>query len=215
MATLNTPRRRPGRPRRAEQRDTAEAILHVATALFARRGFDSVGVREVAAAAGVDVSTVHHHTGSKAELYEACFARVFDAERRAMEPAIEQARRSLDDDPAAILPALHRVLDAFVDFLEERPETTGLWLRRWLEPARHRGLDERYSLPLYVQVEQLLAGADAAGLLREPQPHTAVRSLVWSVHAHMVVVLGGRAAPEDGQDLRAFVHRWLDRMYGT
>ncbi|BCJ68825.1 TetR/AcrR family transcriptional regulator [Polymorphospora rubra] len=215
MATLHTPRRRPGRPRRDDRRDTAQTILRVATALFARHGFDAVGVRHVAAAAGVDVSTVHHHTGGKADLYEACFARVFEAERRAMEPALARARERLDAGGEGLLDALHDVLDAFVDFLTGQPETTGLWLRRWLEPERHRGLDERYSLPLYEAVERLLADADAAGVLREPHPRTAVRSLVWSVHAHVVAVLGGQAGPSADGELRTFVHRWLDQMYGT
>ena len=53
---MTTPRRRTGRPRRAEQRDTAEAILSAATDLFSRRGLDAVGMREIAIAAGIDVA---------------------------------------------------------------------------------------------------------------------------------------------------------------
>lgn len=213
MEAVNIPRRRPGRPRRADQRDTREAILGAATALFARQGFDAVSVRQVADAAGVDIATVHHHTGGKAELYQACFARVFEAESAAMAPVIAAARASLVGDLTGVLPALHRVLDAFVDFLEARPETTGLWLRRWLEPARHQGIDERYAVPLYQQVQDLLAAADAAGVLHEPDPRLAVRSLVWSVHAHAVVALTTELSTRQRAELRAFAHRWLDRMY--
>jgi AcrR family transcriptional regulator len=183
-------------------------ILRVATDLFARKGFDAVSVRAVADAAGVDVATVHHHAGGKLVLYQSCFAQVFEAERRALEPVIAAAS---DGD---LLAALHRVLDAFVDFLEERPETTGLWLRRWLEPERHAGLDERYSMPLYEQVERVLAAADKAGVLHEPQPHLAVRSLIWAVHAHAVTGLHDGIPADSRFALRAFVHRWLDRMYG-
>ena len=51
---------------------------------------------EVAAAAGVDVATVSHHTGTKAQLYDACFARVFAAERDVLEAAAGRARQALD-----------------------------------------------------------------------------------------------------------------------
>ena len=208
MDDLNSTRRRPGRPRADGAEPTRDVILRVATDLFARNGFDAVSIRAVADAAGVDVATVHHHAGGKLVLYQSCFAQVFEAERRALEPVIAAAA---DGD---VLAALHRVLDAFVDFLEERPETTGLWLRRWLEPERHAGIDERYSTPLYEQVERVLAAADKAGVLHEPQPHLAVRSLIWAVHAHAVTALRGDVPADSRFALRAFVHRWLDRMYG-
>ncbi|MGW0783662.1 TetR/AcrR family transcriptional regulator [Streptomyces sp. NPDC002913] len=219
---MTTSRRRPGRPRLTEQRATADLIVEAATGLFARHGFDAVGVRDIATAAGVDVSTVHHHMGTKAELYDTCFARVFEAERAALREAAEAASGAVaaygeaagDAAAHAALVALHELLDAFVDFLEDRPETTALWLRRWLEPERHAEFDARYATPLYHQVEQALTEADAVGLLTEPTAHIAVRSLVWAVHAHVVSLLSGRAGARERRELRAFLHRWMDRMYG-
>lgn len=213
MERMTTPRRGPGRPKRADQRATPEVIVEAAAGLFARRGFDAVGMREVAAAAGVDVATVHHHVGTKAALYDACFARVFAAESTALVRAVDAAREALPAGPAAALAGLHELVDVFIDFLEDRPETTGLWLRRWLEPDRHAELDERYSNPLYRAVEQVLAEADAAGVLHEPQPHLAVRSLVWAVHAHVVGLLSGANGAKQRREFRTFAHRWLDRMY--
>ncbi|MFV2102989.1 TetR/AcrR family transcriptional regulator [Micromonospora sp. LOL_024] len=210
---MTTPRRGPGRPRRAEQRHTADLIVETAAGLFARRGFDAVGMRGIAAACGVDVATVHHHVGTKAALYESCFARVFAAESEALARAVAAARQGLGAGPEAALTALHGLVDVFVDFLEDHPETTGLWLRRWLEPDRHADLDERYSTPLYRAVEQVLTEADAAGVLTEPQPHLAVRSLVWSVHAHVVDLLAGSDGARRRREFRDFAHRWLDRMY--
>ncbi|ATO17644.1 TetR family transcriptional regulator [Micromonospora sp. WMMA2032] len=208
------PRRRPGRPRRDDQRPTHDLVLAAATALFAERGFDAVSVRDVAAAAGVDVATVAHHTGTKAQLYDACFARVFSAEREVLEAAGQRAAEALTAGPDQALRALHELVDVFVDFLEDRPETTALWLRRWLEPQRHAELDRRYSAPLYAQVERLLAAAARAGALVEPAPHVTVRSLVWAVHGH-VVALAARSgsAARERREFRAFVHRLLDGLY--
>ncbi|PJJ77817.1 TetR family transcriptional regulator [Sediminihabitans luteus] len=214
------PRRGPGRPRREDQRDTHEIVLRAATRLFAERGFDAVGVRDVAEAAGVNVATVHHHGGRKAELYDACFARIFAAERAAVESAVTPARAALDEGPEALAAALHDLVDAFVDFLEDRPETTALWLRRWLAPAEHGRLDTDYADPIYAEVEALLAAAHARGLLHEPTPHTAVRSLVWAVHGHVVTLAAVAPGQRDGdararRETRAFVHRWVDAMYGA
>ncbi|SBT41575.1 TetR/AcrR family transcriptional regulator [Micromonospora auratinigra] len=208
------PRRRPGRPRRDDQRPTRDLVLDAATALFAARGFDAVALRDVAAAAGVDVATVAHHTGSKGALYDACFARVFTAERRVLEAAGEQARAALSAGPHEALRALHDLVDVFVDFLEDRPETTALWLRRWLEPQRHAELDARYAAPLYGLVEQLLAAAAQRGALVEPAPHVTVRSLVWAVHGHVVALAAQRGSQaRERREFRAFVHRFLDGLY--
>jgi AcrR family transcriptional regulator len=213
MVAVTTPRRGPGRPRRVDQRDTADLILEAATGLFARRGFDAVGMRDVAAAAGVDVATVHHHAGTKAQLYDACFARVFGDESRVLTAAVVAAEQGLAEGLERAMAGLHELLDAFIDFLEDRPETTGLWLRRWLEPDRHAELDAAYAAPLYDAVERVLVSADAAGVLHEPLPHVAVRSLVWAVHAHVVSLLADPGRSKARREFRAFAHRWLDRMY--
>ncbi|WP_238162189.1 TetR/AcrR family transcriptional regulator [Micromonospora endolithica] len=212
---MTMPRRRPGRPRRDETRPTREVVLTAAAALFAQRGFDAVGLREVAAAAGVDVATVAHHTGTKAQLYDACFARVFEAERDVLTAAAEHARAALAQGPPAALRALHDLVDVFVDFLEDRPETTALWLRRWLEPQRHAELDQRYAAPLYRLVAELLDAAAASGALVEPTPLVTVRALVWAVHGHVVALAAGGESPaRQRREFRVFVHRFLDGLYG-
>ncbi|MER5608965.1 TetR/AcrR family transcriptional regulator [Micromonospora tulbaghiae] len=211
---MTMPRRRPGRPRRDDQRPTRDLVLAAATALFAERGFNAVSVRDVAAAAGVDAATVVHHTGTKAQLYDACFARVFSAEREVIEAAGERARAALSAGPPDALRALHDLVDVFVDFLEDRPETTALWLRRWLEPQRHGELDRRYAAPLYGLVEELLVAAAGAGALTEPTPHVTVRSLVWAVHGHVVALAAGTGSgARERREFRAFVHRFLDALY--
>ncbi|MEU1753526.1 TetR/AcrR family transcriptional regulator [Micromonospora matsumotoense] len=208
-------RRRPGRPRRDQSRPTREVVLAAATELFAQRGFDAVGLREVAAAAGVDVATVAHHTGTKAQLYDACFARVFAAEQEVLRAAAESARSALTAGPQAARRALHDLVDVFVDFSEDRPETTALWLRRWLEPHRHADLDARYAVPLYLLVTDLLAAAAQVGALVEPTPYTTVRSLVWAVHGHVVALATADGSPaRERREFRAFVHRFLDALYG-
>jgi AcrR family transcriptional regulator len=55
--------------RRRQARGTRQAVLDAATALFSERGW-TVGMREIAAAAGVSVETVYANFGSKAQLLD-------------------------------------------------------------------------------------------------------------------------------------------------
>ena len=61
-----------------DPRDTKERILDAAESLFAAQGFSATSLRNVIAAAGVNLAAVHYHYGSKEELIRAVFARRFD-----------------------------------------------------------------------------------------------------------------------------------------
>jgi len=180
---------------------TRDRILDAATDLFSAHGFEGISLRDIAAVVKLDVATVHHHAGSKAELYEAVFKRMFTAEADTLRAAAARAAT----EPGT--KGLHTLLDAFLDFLDEHPEVTHLWLRRWLEPAEHRRLDEEYSLPLYDLVEEQLAG--------EPHAHQAVRSVVWAVHGHVTAcaALRGAALRSERESFREFAHRMVDALW--
>jgi AcrR family transcriptional regulator len=57
----------PARPR--DSAATREALQRAALAAFTRSGYDGVGLREIAGAAGVDPRLVGRYFGSKAELF--------------------------------------------------------------------------------------------------------------------------------------------------
>jgi AcrR family transcriptional regulator len=77
-------RRRPGRPRRprgaaAARSDAVRArLLEVAQRLFAARGYDAVGVRELARAARVSPAMIAYYFRDKAGLLDAVLDRVFE-----------------------------------------------------------------------------------------------------------------------------------------
>lgn len=52
-----------------ESNDRRQEILAVAADLFARRGYDGVGVRQIADAAGILGGSLYHHFPSKRDLY--------------------------------------------------------------------------------------------------------------------------------------------------
>jgi AcrR family transcriptional regulator len=57
-------------PRRRNAASTRQAILDAAVAAFCRSGYDGVGVREIAADAGVTAMLVNRYFGSKEGLFE-------------------------------------------------------------------------------------------------------------------------------------------------
>jgi AcrR family transcriptional regulator len=76
-------------PRRDEEERTHDRILRTAERLFAERGFNGVSVRELAAAAGVNLALIGYHFRSK----EGLLSEVY---RRHCEPLIEERLRGLE-----------------------------------------------------------------------------------------------------------------------
>ena len=67
-ATGPAGRRRRGRPRKGES-NARERILAAATEEFGEHGYDGTTTRGIASRAGVDPALLHHHFGTKADLF--------------------------------------------------------------------------------------------------------------------------------------------------
>ncbi|RDS86029.1 TetR/AcrR family transcriptional regulator [Dyella psychrodurans] len=90
---------------------TKERILTSAEALFAQRGFEGASLRQLTAAAGVNLAAVNYHFGSKEKLVEEVFKRRLDqlSARRlaALKQVAGQPETTLEDILAAFIrPAL-------------------------------------------------------------------------------------------------------------
>jgi AcrR family transcriptional regulator len=91
--------------------NTKERILTAAEALFAQRGFEGASLRQLTAAAGVNLAAVNYHFGSKDHLVEQVFKRRLDQlnGRRlaALKQITGQPETTLEDVLAAFIrPAL-------------------------------------------------------------------------------------------------------------
>ncbi|MGH0037701.1 MAG: TetR/AcrR family transcriptional regulator [Myxococcota bacterium] len=104
---------------------TREKILDVAEALFARRGFSGVGMREVADRVEIGKSTLFHHFRSKLQLYCQVLDRVLSRIAVAVQPSLNS------DAPAA--EKLTLWLDALTDALADHPTTARILLRGLFE----------------------------------------------------------------------------------
>lgn len=106
----------PGRPRgRPPGGDAAvrEALLETARGLFLSRGFASVTIRQIAAAAGSSPATIHYHFGDKLGLYRAML-------QAAIAPVVEALQGAADATRATEF-HLVDVIDLYTRMLEENP----------------------------------------------------------------------------------------------
>ena len=104
---------------RAELESTGSAarILRCAERLFAARGFDGVTTRDVAAAAGVNISTLHFHWSNKRTLYEA----VCRLQARQLLRFVERTDRTTEHQAVPPIDRIERWVDQSVDLLIENP----------------------------------------------------------------------------------------------
>lgn len=90
--------------------NTRERLLNAAEMLFAARGFDNVGLREIATEAGDPVSSITYHFGSRDRLIESVIGRRFTPINDKRLELLQQAEQKAGNKGAS-LPA---ILDAFI-----------------------------------------------------------------------------------------------------
>lgn len=93
-----------------DKKERAEQILAAADELFGELGFAGVSMRDVAVGAGVNKALLFYYFGSKEALFEAVLERYYAAHRAAFEHAFS------GDQP--LRARIHRVLDAYLDFID-------------------------------------------------------------------------------------------------
>jgi len=109
----------------AELPSSRDKILDVAEALFARRGYAGVGLREVAEHAGLSKSSLFHHFPGKVQLYGEVLHRALRRMDEHLQPALDAA--------GSVPQRLERWVDGLIDGLVEHPPTARLLLRALVE----------------------------------------------------------------------------------
>lgn len=167
--------RGPGRPRQGERAEDVRAgLIAAATELFTQRGFDGVGLREVATAAGVTPAMVSYYFGDKQGLYVAMIESAF---RRLIDRVAALARRESHEeaDPLLAFVRMH------IATLAEEPWAPQLILREVLAgegPLRERFIEEfarRMSETLLTLLEE---GIEEGRLRPDLDPRLAMLSLM-------------------------------------
>ena len=150
--------------------------------MFAARGFEGASTREIAARAGVNISSLHYHWESKETLYFAVFRNIFDRIvdllRNTLAPLLAQRRRARAGDRRSPCAALF-------DFFADNPNVPKLLMRRIVE---NEDIDVGIERDILVP-----AWARLLGVARPPRAPSAPGRRVAALHA--VGALGAARLP--------------------
>jgi len=112
---------------------TAEHIVRTAAALFAERGYHGVTTRQIAAAVGLNIATVHYHVGTKRELYHKVYAYL-DAEDQAfLVRVLDPVKQQITQGRPTLPELVSSLVDSTVDFLAGNPSRIRFYIRYWLD----------------------------------------------------------------------------------
>jgi len=100
--------------RRRDPEATRNAILDTAEELFLERGFADVSLSRIASDSGVTKSLIHHHFGSKDQLWDAVKVRFFSG-------YFEAQQQMLVDEPPTI-DLLKKSMIIYFNYLKQKPE---------------------------------------------------------------------------------------------
>jgi AcrR family transcriptional regulator len=198
-------------PARLRAADRREQILAVATALFARQGFNGTTTKEVAANAGVTEALIFRHFPSKEDLYWA----VIEAKIQDNSPRDRmQARLQAPGSDADILYGLA------VDILERRAKDQTLSRLLLYSALENHRLSHRFFRAFvagyYGVLAEYIARRTRDGIFRPVDPVVAARGFLGMViyHSWVQELFGGKRYEKLSvqQVSRTLVDVWLQGM---
>ena len=171
--------------------DNRQKILDQALRLFADRGYDAVGVQEIAEAAGVTKPTLYHYFGSKHGLLESLLAEYFQRLNQALAAAADYQH----DLPLS----LERVIRAYFDFARRYPTFYRLQLALWFSPrySQAQAAVARWSSQQFAMIEEMFARAVSDHGNMAGRQRAYASSLIGVVNTYIGLALNGYTELDD------------------
>ncbi len=171
--------------------DSRSALLRAALRLFASRGYEAVGVQEIASATGLTKPTLYHFFGSKQGLLDALFSEyAAQLDREIAEAAVYEGD---------LQHTLDRVAATYIDFAAREPDGYGLELALYFAPRQSPA--RAVAAQHYARRQSLLervftAAVNEHGNLRGREKRYAV-SLVGVLNSYIALQLDGEVIITD------------------
>jgi AcrR family transcriptional regulator len=168
-------RKRPRGPGRPAGGDAAvrEALLETARGLFLARGFASVTIRQIAAAAGSSPAMIHYYFGDKLGLYRAMLDEAFTP--------VAAAFQRIRDTSSGATPGIASLVRVYMNMLAANPWVPALIVQEVLaQGGQFRPqFIEHFAARLAPLVVEALRSEQAKGLVRaDVDPRLAAVSAV-------------------------------------
>jgi TetR/AcrR family transcriptional regulator len=192
---------------RAER--TVDALLRAAEHLFSERPVADVTLEEIAGTAGVAVSSVYNHFGSKAGLHAALVERALDADRHHMDLAYVEGRTPVEQ--------LYAAAEEYLAFYLANPDYFRM-LAFPDDPGSYpagRDLAERLAESVNAQNSRMVAAITSgmeAGIIREVDAQD-VATVLWAAW-NGIISLGWRSdgLQRDAEGLRRLLRVATDAV---
>lgn len=174
--------RRRGRPGRDAEVMSREQILRHAFDAFARDGYDGVSLRALAAGCRVSDSLLHHHFGSKPQLWQEAVDSVFAPLYGQLLGVLDELSAAQQGDAVQVL--RHNVHIA-LRLIAEKPDVLRFLFREGEgDDARGEYLRQTYLRPYLARLDALFEEAQSRGVYRRISPasrHVLMFGLVRSL----------------------------------
>jgi len=194
-----------------------DRIVAVAAELFAERGYRGVTIREIAAAVGRGLGTVHHHVGTKPQLYQQVYQSIFEQVASFLQGLLQQITEVPPVGKEALHKLLKEVVSETVEFCAMRPALVRFLVRHQTECRDDfPNMDPGLSTELYDTILAFLEGAKEEGTI------TLKVHPTWFLRGIYLILFGyfglgdPHNAPEDGlkdfEELKQFLYIYICEM---
>ena len=157
--------------RTATRPDTRSAIFQAAATSFSSRGFDGVGVDDIAAQAQVNKAMIYYHFADKLALYRAVVSDML--------ATLGTTATAIADSSQLPQAKLDQFIENFMTNAEARPWFPTMMLREISEGAPHLDLDTFALMRnVFMAFGRILAEGAAAGTFRAIHPVLAYTSIL-------------------------------------
>jgi len=185
--------------------DNRSRILTCAVDLFASRGYDAVGVQEVADAAGLKKPTLYHYFGSKAGLLKT----VLDENFAKLFVSLEQVEYRQD-----VVMSLEAIATAYFHFAGQHASFYRMQLSMWFAPSA----SEAFKAVSAINEKQqhilealfLRAAADHGNMRGRQRMYAA--TFLGMLNTYIALALNGYAELDD-ELMRRAVHQFMHGIF--
>ena len=179
---------------------TKQRILRVAAEVFATQGFGGSTTRDIAAGAGINVSTLHYHWDSKENLYLAVIEEVC----KGLVEIGEQweARAGVEDlnDVETQRSVVREAVGELIEYALDNQIFARLMAQKWSKATLPMEVETRILLPAAASISRALKRAFERGLGRTIDAELLTLDFIWLFMGYLV-----------GEPLfKAFVGKGLD-----
>ncbi len=190
-----------------EKHDPKEKLLDAAESLFACKGFDEVSIRELAAAADVNVAAVNYHFQGKENLFHEVIIRRFVVQRDRSLEALEKVLGSTKEKPnvASVVRAL--VEENLKGTLSVPTSGSFMTLLAREMHSQHGHSSTAFFREMVMPVFQAYSTAllQVRPSLQQEQISWIMASIIGQIHHFVTRWHKKKFLPEDGDDFKIMV----------